>query len=114
MNTSNCTRLHVFCFGLAIGLTWAIGVFLMGISGYFAQVNPQITQLMGQIYIGFEPTIKGSLIGALWGFLDGLITGILIAFFYNAFSRCCRWKRCCGEPKQPETPVKPTPPMGLG
>jgi hypothetical protein len=44
----------------------------------------------GEIYSGYAPTINGGLIGGAWGFLDGFVTGMLIAIVYNLCLCCCR------------------------
>ena len=36
-----------------------------------------------RVYIGYEFTPVGSVIGFLWGFVDGLIGGAIVAWLYN-------------------------------
>jgi hypothetical protein len=42
---------------------------------------------MASFYIGFKPTFLGGVIGAIWGFIDGAIGGVIIALVYNAIAR---------------------------
>ena len=79
-------KLNVKAFGLAFGLLWGFGVFfgtwyLIALYGY-----SQDTSLLGQVYLGHSLTALGSVIGLAWGFLDGLIGGLLLAWLYNALS----------------------------
>lgn len=93
-------RLHVFAFGMAIGVSWAISMLLIGLSGHFFQTNTNLIASMGEMYVGFNATIGGSFIGALWGFIDGFIGGVVVAFLYNMFSKCCcKMKECCHKEK---------------
>ena len=77
--------LGVISFGLAVGLTAAIGVFLLGtLSAVFGWGVPLVL-ILSSLYIGFEPSFVGSIAGAVWAFVDGLVAGVLIAWFYNRF-----------------------------
>ena len=44
---------------------------------------PHVIEEIAKFYMGFGPTLVGSLIGAAWGFGEGFIAGFLIAFVYN-------------------------------
>jgi hypothetical protein len=44
-----------------------------------------IIQGMSTLYIGFKPTIRGSVIGGIWGFFDAGIGGVVVAWLYNIF-----------------------------
>ena len=39
--------------------------------------------LFERIYIGYNFTPMGSIIGALWGFVDWGIAGVIFAWLYN-------------------------------
>ena len=43
--------------------------------------------LIGRIYIGYSFTPKGSVIGAVWGFVDWGIAGAIFAWLYNRISK---------------------------
>lgn len=83
-------KLRVLSFGFAVGLTTAIGIFIMGILSWKYSIGTPLVTLMSSMYIGFAPTLQGSLIGAACGFFDGFISGALVAFFYNC---CCGCKK---------------------
>lgn len=70
-------------FSLAGGITWALGVFLTGVGstavpGWSAAVN-----WLGQFYIGYAPTFIGSVIGAVWAFLDVAIGLYVFLYLYD-------------------------------
>ena len=75
--------LGVVSLGLAVGLTWALGVFVLGLmAGLFGWGVP-IVAVLSSLYIGYMPSFVGSVTGAVWGFVDGFIGGVLIAWLYN-------------------------------
>tara|TARA_B100000686_G_scaffold185499_1_gene192310 strand:- start:192 stop:431 length:240 start_codon:yes stop_codon:yes gene_type:complete len=43
--------------------------------------------LIEKIYIGYSFTPKGSLIGAIWGFIDFGIAGAIFAWLYNKLKK---------------------------
>jgi hypothetical protein len=97
-----CHRFHVVCFGLALGIVWGISMFIMGISAMYSGWAIEVVRVTGTAYIGYQPTWLGSFIGALWGFVDAFIGGVIFAALYNAFVRCCK------RHKQPTSTTPPT------
>ncbi len=77
--------LGVVSFGLAIGLTWAILVFVLGLVAALLDWGVGIAIALSTLYVGYGPTFIGSIAGAVWAFVSGLVAGILIAWFYNRF-----------------------------
>ncbi len=82
------TRLSVFSFGLALGITWAIGMFFLGLMAWLFDWGVPVVLIMSSMYLGFAPTFWGSVLGALWAFVDWFIGGIIIAWIYNMCIRC--------------------------
>ena len=72
-------------FGFAVGVTSALVVFLLGIVAAVFGWGVPLAAVLSSLYIGFAPTFVGSITGAVWAFVDGLIFGLLIAWFYNRF-----------------------------
>lgn len=77
--------LGVISFGLAIGVVWAIAVFLLGMAAWLFGWGVDIASALASLYIGYSPSFVGAIAGAVWGFADGLILGSMIAWFYNRF-----------------------------
>lgn len=84
-------RLCVWGFGLALGITQALGIFILGLIAWLYHYGTTLVVAIGDVYIGYKPTLIGSLYGALWGFVDLFIAGIVIAWIYNFIcSHCCK------------------------
>ena len=77
--------LGVISFGLAVGVTWAIAVFVLGLAAWLFGWGIEVAAALSSLYIGYGPSFVGAIAGAVWGFVDGLILGVLIAWFYNRF-----------------------------
>lgn len=80
--------LHVKNFGLAMGTTFAIGMFalvLIMMQGWGTDALP----LLAGFYKGTELSLSGAVVAAIWGFFDGLFGGIIFAWLYNWFNMKC-------------------------
>lgn len=75
--------LGVVSFGFAVGVTSAIFVFVLGVVAALFGWGVPIAVALSSLYIGYGPTFIGSIAGAVWAFVNGLIAGLLIAWFYN-------------------------------
>jgi NhaP-type Na+/H+ or K+/H+ antiporter len=73
--------------GLSLGLVWGLAVLLgtwwLLIFGYKGEIMGRLSQF----YIGYSFTYIGAIMGLIWGFIDGFIAGVLIAWFYDLFSK---------------------------
>lgn len=86
------SRLSAIRLGLSFGVLWGVSLFIMGLLAYSYAYGNHFVLAMGSLYFGYEPSIKGSIIGGLIGFVDAFFTGFLIAWLYNLFG-CC--SHCC-------------------
>jgi hypothetical protein len=77
--------LGVISFGLAIGVTWAIAVFMLGLAAWLFDWGIEVASALSSLYIGYGPSFVGAITGAVWGFVDGLVLGAMIALLYNRF-----------------------------
>lgn len=80
------TKVGVWTFGLLLGCFWGAGVLILGIVAMLFDRATKIVGLFSSVYIGYKATWLGSLIGAAWGFVDGMISGMLMAWIYNKFA----------------------------
>ncbi len=78
--------LGVVSLGLAIGIAWALGVFLLGLAAGLFDWGVPVVDVLSSVYLGYSPSFVGSVIGAVWGFVDGFIGGAVIAWLYNRFA----------------------------
>jgi len=79
-------KLSVKGLALSIGILWAIGIFLMGIAATVSGWGDSLVNLISSLYVGYSASLAGSIIGAIWALIDGLICGALIAWLYNRFA----------------------------
>jgi hypothetical protein len=82
-------KLSPLAFGLSLGVIWGASVLVMGLLAFYLSYGTAFVNAMGVLYIGYESSIIGSLIGGLFGFIDAFVGGLLIAWLYNVFSGCC-------------------------
>jgi uncharacterized membrane protein len=78
--------LGVISFGLALGVTLAIIVFLIGVTTALLGWGILVVHVLSTVLVGYEPTFIGSVTGAVWAFVDGLIAGSFMAWLYNRFA----------------------------
>lgn len=92
MNSGNHAKLNVWSLGLALGIVWGLGMFITGLITMWCDGawGADFVAGMGSIYIGFKATWGGSFLGLIWGFVDAFIAGVIIAWLYNCFARCCK------------------------
>jgi hypothetical protein len=95
-------RISICSLAFAVGLTNGIGMMVLAYMGMMGWVGDGMITLMSSLYHGYAPTVVGGLFGLGWGFLDGFIFGLLVAFFYNCCLCCCRCCCCC---KRSDPPV---------
>ena len=74
-------------FGLAIGITWGLAImFATWWLLYSGSPGAMISKL-SSFFIGYSYSWGGAVIGFLWAFVYGFIAGIIVAWFYNLFSK---------------------------
>jgi len=71
---------------LGVGIYWGLSMVVAGWASMFDWGNGFVS-VMSSLYIGYEPSFIGAVIGGIWGFFDGFIAGGVVAFFYNAFKK---------------------------
>ena len=60
----------------------------MGLLAHYAAYGEGFVVAIGTLYLGYAPSIAGSVIGALIGFVDAFIGGVIVAWLYNVFGGC--------------------------
>lgn len=75
--------LGVISLGLAIGITWGAGVFLLAVVAALFGWGVNLAAVLSSLYVGYGPTFIGAISGAVWGFVDGFIGGVVVAWLYN-------------------------------
>ncbi|MCH7568614.1 MAG: bacteriophage holin [Nanoarchaeota archaeon] len=77
------STLNTLNFGLALGITFGLGALFLGLTSWLFNYGTAWVELIGTVYIGYSTTLLGTIIGTIYAFVDGLIGGIVIAWFYN-------------------------------
>lgn len=93
-NDSNTMKLNKIALGVSLGFIWAISTLIMGLFATYCEYGDGFVKSLGEVYVGYEASLSGSFLGALWAFIDMFIGGYLIALIYNCVSCCCCKKRC--------------------
>jgi hypothetical protein len=75
-------KLQVFPLAVAVGITWALGILLLGWAGSFGW-GTDLVRVMSSLYIGYGPGFFGGIIGGIWALVDGAIFGAVITLVYN-------------------------------
>lgn len=79
-------------FGLALGITSALAVFLWSVWAMYNGLTPMMIA-----YHMPMPTWQTTVIHSLWCFLKGFIFGFVLILIYDFFACCVKGKMCkCG------------------
>ena len=70
--------------GLSLGVVWGLAVFVVTILATMRGQGGTLSGLNGY-YRGFSVSYVGALVGLVWGFANGFVAGVLIAWFYDLF-----------------------------
>ncbi|HEU64086.1 MAG: hypothetical protein KR126chlam4_01015 [Candidatus Anoxychlamydiales bacterium] len=77
-------KLNIKAFTLTCGITWGLFMLFLAWVSSFGWGIRDVSVIAG-LYLGYEPTFLGGIVGALWGFVDGAIGGFILSYFYNIF-----------------------------
>lgn len=76
-------RINVKALTLGLGIVWGFYMLFLGWASIYGW-GTAFVEVASSVYIGFDPSIAGGVIGGIWGFFDGAIAGAIIALVYNA------------------------------
>ena len=85
--------------GMSLGVLWGVSVLILGLLAHAYSYGQPFVTTMGAIYVGYVPSVKGSILGGILAFINAFITGFLIAWLYNMFN-CCACACCKKEDKK--------------
>jgi len=80
-------KLDIKAFALACSIFWGLAIFLATWWVILLDGASGDPTWLGQIYRGYCISATGSLIGLVWGLVDGLICGAVLAWLYNRFAK---------------------------
>jgi len=81
-------KLSVKGLALASAILWGVAMLCMGLANLiWANYGQQFLQTIASVYVGYHATrsIGEVMVGTLYGFVDGLIGGAVLAWLYNQF-----------------------------
>lgn len=79
-------KLDIKAFAYTTGLIWGLGLFFITWWIILFEGSTGQTNLISQVYRGYNVSPLGSLIGLAWGLIDGAIGGVIFAWLYNFFA----------------------------
>ncbi len=79
-------KLNVKSFALTCAIILGFGILFITWWKLLLDGANYHTTIIGKIYRGYNLSFSGSLIGFVWGFFDGLISGAVFAWLYNFFT----------------------------
>ena len=80
-------RLKVKAFGMACGVLWGGAMLIAGLIDTVSTWGDAWGKVAASVYLGYTPTILGSIILGIWGFVTAGIWGLILAKLYNKFSK---------------------------
>jgi len=84
MARRNRWALHPGKVGLSVGITFALAVFILGLAPvFFSDWGMFWVNALSTVYLGYNASFVGAIIGAVWAFFDGFIGGLIFAIIYN-------------------------------
>jgi hypothetical protein len=79
-------KLRVRALALAAGIVWGLYLFLGTLWLLWFRDGATIPMFVS-LYPGYETSVGGAFMGLLWGFVDGVICGGVVAWLYNQFHK---------------------------
>ncbi|MFQ6085174.1 MAG: bacteriophage holin [Candidatus Bathyarchaeia archaeon] len=73
--------------GLAAGIFWGVSMLVMTLVSVYTGYATAFLNGMASIYPGYAISLTGSLIGLVYGLLDGFVDLYLVAWLYNFFGK---------------------------
>jgi len=88
------TKLSTCNLGISLGVVYGLTSMLLVYLGVWFGLARGINEAYSQIFHGWAVTYKGGLIAFCWGFLQGYISGVILANVYNFCSCRCPCSSC--------------------
>ncbi|MBT5237467.1 bacteriophage holin [Candidatus Peregrinibacteria bacterium] len=79
-------KLDAKALGLSCGIIWALALLILGITAMNG-FGSEFVSLLGSMYVGYEATLLGAVVGGIWGFADAFVGGWVLAVLYNKLAK---------------------------
>jgi len=80
-------KINTKALALSTGILGGLAVFLLTVWFLIMGYSGDLLAKLGSIYLGYSVSWLGAFVGLIYGFVDGLIGGALLGFFYNKFAK---------------------------
>ncbi len=80
-------QLNIKAFAIGLGILYGLGLFLVT---WWVIAFEGITHdptFIGRVFLGYQLSPLGSVLGLIWGFVVGAIAGGIFAWLYNRLAR---------------------------
>lgn len=84
MRDQSTRRVDGKALGKAMGLLCAGAVVVLGVTARRGW-GGEWQDLLSDVYLGYDSTTRGLVLGAVWAFADGFLGAYLLAWLYNLF-----------------------------
>lgn len=101
MNKGN-SQICPMILALALGIVWGLSAASLAWASALFGYGTAMVNLMGSVYIGFNASFLGGLIGLVWGFFDMFIGAWLVILVYRLIG--CMSAKCCSSSESCCTP----------
>lgn len=95
-------KLNPVRLGLAGGIFWGASMLVMTLLAVHANYAQEFMSSLISIYPGYRVTDMGSVVGLLYGFVDGFVSLAIFGWIYNALGCCC----CCNNDDESKCEIK--------
>ena len=75
--------------GLAGGILWGLAMFFITLLSLHTGYAEHFCKMMETLYLGYEVSTIGSLIGLVYGFVDAFVGLCIFAWLYNKLGCRC-------------------------
>jgi len=66
-----------------MGIIWGVALLVCTITSVYTGHAKEFLEIVSPIYPGYSISLKGGVIGFIYGFVDGLVFGGILAAIYN-------------------------------
>ena len=77
------SRLSLFRFGVAFGVTFGIGLLVAGCFAWLTGIGVPLIDTMASLFRGYGARPFGAVVGGVWGCATGFTLGAFLAWVYN-------------------------------
>ena len=76
-------KLSIKGLALTAAILWALCTLVLSITVSQWGWGSECLKIISSMYLGYDTTLTGTVIGIVWGFADGLVSGAIFAWLYN-------------------------------